>query len=39
MGVYPVLVIDNNSKYGLFGKDLFGSQINVFKSEIGFKPY
>jgi hypothetical protein len=39
MGLYPVIVVDNNSKYGLFGREVFGSQIYVFKSEVGFKPY
>jgi hypothetical protein len=39
MGVYPVLVVDNNAKYGLLSKTVFGSQIDIFKIEIGFKPY
>ncbi len=39
IGVYPVLVVDNNSKYGLFGRDIFGTQISILKNEIGFKPY
>jgi hypothetical protein len=39
MGMYPVLVVDNNAKYGLFGKQVFGSQIDIFKTEVGFKPY
>jgi len=39
MGVYPVLVVDNNAKYGLLSKTVFGSQIDIFKIEVGFKPY
>jgi hypothetical protein len=39
MGVYPVLVVDNNAKYGLLSKTVFGSQVDIFKIEIGFKPY
>ncbi|MFA7143295.1 MAG: hypothetical protein WC175_04870 [Candidatus Dojkabacteria bacterium] len=39
MGLYPVLIVDNNGKYGLFGKKVFGSQIDVYRTEIGFKPY
>jgi hypothetical protein len=39
MGLYPVLLIDNNAKYGLFGREVFGSQIYIFKLEVGFKPY
>ena len=36
---YPVIAVDNNAKYGLLSKYLFGSQIEIFKLEIGFKPY
>jgi len=36
---YPVIAVDNNAKYGLLSKILFGSQIDIFKTEIGFKPY
>jgi hypothetical protein len=39
MGIYPVLVVDNNAKYGMLSKTIFGSQIDVFKTEVGFKPY
>jgi len=37
--IYPILAVNNNAKYGLLSKVLFGSQIDVFKLEIGFKPY
>ena len=36
---YPVLAVNNNAKYGLLSKTLFGSQIDIFKVEVGFKPY
>ena len=36
---YPVLAVNNNAKYGLLSKILFGSQIDIFKVEVGFKPY
>ena len=36
---YPIIAIDNNAKYGLLSKYLFGSQVEIFKLEIGFKPY
>ena len=36
---YPVIAVDNNGKYGLLSKYLFGSQVEIFKLEIGFKPY
>jgi hypothetical protein len=39
MGVYPALVVDNNAKYGLLSKTVFGSQIDIYKTEVGFKPY
>jgi hypothetical protein len=39
MGIYPVLVVDNNSKYGMLSRALFGSQIDIYKTEVGFKPY
>jgi hypothetical protein len=39
MGTYPVVVVKGNSKYGLLGRELFGSQIEIYKSEVGFKPY
>lgn len=37
--LYPVLVVDYNPKYALLSRKLFGSQIEVFKIEIGFKPF
>lgn len=37
--IYPVLAVNNNPKYGILAKKLFGSQIDVFKVEVGFKPY
>lgn len=37
--LYPVLAVNNNSKYGLLSRILFGSQVDIFKTEIGFKPY
>ncbi len=39
MGIYPVLVVENNAKYGFLSKGVFGSQIDIFKLEIGFKPF
>jgi hypothetical protein len=39
MGTYPVVVVKGNSKYGLLSRELFGSQIEIYQSEIGFKPY
>jgi hypothetical protein len=37
--IFPVIAVNNNSKYGLLSKDLFGSQIDIYKTEVGFKPY
>jgi hypothetical protein len=39
MGIYPILVVDSNAKYGFLSTGVFGSQIDIFKLEIGFKPY
>jgi hypothetical protein len=39
MDFYPVLVVKGNSKYGLLSRTLFGSQIDIFKRELGYKPY
>jgi len=39
MGQYPVLVVQGNSKYGILGRKLFGSQIDIYRSLQGFKPY
>jgi hypothetical protein len=36
---YPILAIKTSSKYGILSKTLFGSQVNIFKTEVGFKPY
>ncbi|MDD3474739.1 MAG: hypothetical protein PHP08_02450, partial [Candidatus Dojkabacteria bacterium] len=36
---YPVIAVNNSAKYGLISKDIFGSQVEIFKLEIGFKPY
>ena len=37
--IYPVLAVSGNSKYGILARKVFGSQIDVFKLEVGFKPY
>jgi hypothetical protein len=37
--MYPVIAIKNSAKYGMLSKSLFGSQIDIFKIEVGFKPY
>jgi hypothetical protein len=37
--IYPVIAVNNNSKYGLLSRVLFGSQIDIYKTEVGFKPY
>lgn len=37
--IYPVIAVNNVAKYGILSRTLFGSQINIYKSEIGFKPY
>jgi len=39
MGIYPVMIVENNAKYGFLSRDVFGSQIDIFKLEIGFKPF
>jgi hypothetical protein len=36
---HPVLAVKGNPKYGLLAKTLFGSQTDVFRVDIGFKPY
>ena len=36
---YPVIAVNNNAKYGLLSTNIFGSQVEMFKLEIGFKPY
>lgn len=39
LNTFPVIVVKCRSKYGLLAKKLFGTPIDVFKSEVGFKPY
>jgi hypothetical protein len=36
---FPLIVVSGNPKYGLLSRILFGSQIDVYQSEVGFKPY
>jgi hypothetical protein len=38
-GMYPVMLVKGNSKYGLLSRELFGSQMDVFRIEVGYKPY
>jgi hypothetical protein len=35
----PVIFVKARSKYAILGKALFGSQVDIFKTELGFKPY
>jgi hypothetical protein len=37
--IYPVLAIESDGRYGLLSKILFGSQTDIFQTDIGFKPY
>lgn len=37
--IYPVLMIKYHSKYSILGNLVFGSQIDILKTELGFKPY
>jgi hypothetical protein len=37
--IYPVLAIESDGRYGLLSKLLFGSQTDIFQTDIGFKPY
>jgi hypothetical protein len=39
MQSYPVIAVKCRSKYGLLARKLFGTPIDVFKTEVGFKPY
>lgn len=39
VNINPVIAVKSKSKYGLLGKTFFGSQIDIFKTEVGFKPY
>lgn len=36
---YPVLMVKYHSKYSVLSNLVFGSQIDILKTEIGFKPY
>ena len=36
---YPVLVVDNNSKYGILSSTIFGNPVDLIKTEVGFKPF
>jgi hypothetical protein len=33
------LAIESDGRYGLLSKILFGSQTDIFQTDIGFKPY
>lgn len=35
---FPVFVVDHHSKYGVFAGQIFGSQVNMQKVEVGIKP-
>jgi hypothetical protein len=35
----PVIAVKNKFVYGALSKSLFGSQVDIFKTELGFKPY
>jgi hypothetical protein len=35
----PVIFVKGRSKYAILGKAMFGSQVDIFKTELGFKPY
>jgi len=37
--VYPALVVKYHSKYSVLSNIVFGSQIDILKTELGFKPY
>ncbi|KKP43174.1 MAG: hypothetical protein UR32_C0003G0020 [candidate division WS6 bacterium GW2011_GWE2_33_157] len=34
---YPALVVDHHSKYGVLSRILFGGQVNIQKTEVGFR--
>jgi len=36
---YPVIAVEGKFKYSALGKSIFGSQVDIFKTELGFKPY
>ncbi|NLZ24635.1 hypothetical protein GX888_02750, partial [Candidatus Dojkabacteria bacterium] len=35
--IYPAFVVNHHSKYGILARELFGSQVNIQKTEVGFK--
>jgi hypothetical protein len=35
----PVIAVVGNPKYGLLSKKLFGSQVDILRLDVGFKPY
>ena len=37
--IYPVLMVKYHSKYSVLSNLVFGSQVDILKTEIGFKPY
>ena len=37
--VYPALVVINHPKYSVLSNIVFGSQVDILKTELGFKPY
>ncbi|MGI6423510.1 MAG: hypothetical protein ACOX0X_02770 [Candidatus Dojkabacteria bacterium] len=37
--IYPSLVVKNHPKYSVLSNLVFGSQIDILKTETGFKPY
>ncbi|MDY0096987.1 MAG: hypothetical protein RBS01_01380 [Candidatus Dojkabacteria bacterium] len=36
--LFPAFVVDHHSKYGIFAGELFGTQVNLQKVEVGLKP-
>jgi len=37
--VYPALAVINHPKYSVLSNIVFGSQVDILKTELGFKPY
>lgn len=37
--IYPALVVKYHSKYSVLSNLVFGSQVDILKTELGFKPY
>ncbi|KKP66294.1 MAG: hypothetical protein UR61_C0001G0012 [candidate division WS6 bacterium GW2011_GWE1_34_7] len=35
---YPAFLVDHHSKYGVFAGQIFGTQVNIQKVEVGIKP-